>query len=217
MLKFDEAIKEYIKVIHDFHKLTLFYANTIISSASIKHDSKWTLLDGENPLIKVYRINGYIKYTIWSFYNKYVKDSDIFMDKYCKENKIKHPDINFDIKQLMTETKEIMLLLENNFDTSPPLTAVSDAELLELIRLMFKSIDMLMSLEYKLRSIPDYSKLDLQAGKSFKFFRSNYLFDRMENILLSYPQSGNLRSCKTFFTATLNELTEGKDSWFDEK
>lgn len=76
---------------------------------------------------------------------------------------------------------------------------------------------MLMSLEYKLRAIPDYSKLDLQAGKSFKFFRYNLLLDRTENLLSSYPQSGNLRSFKNFYTATLNRLTESKDSWFDEK
>lgn len=217
MLKIDEAAKEYIKVIHEFHKLTSVYANTIVLYPSIKHESIKTLLEDDNVLLRVYKMNGYIKYSIWKFYNKYVKDCDLFIDNHCKSHKIKFPKIDFNMEIFNIEIKEIMNLLQQNFDTNPPLINVSDSELLELIRLMFQSIDMLMSLEYKLRSIPDYSKLDLQAGKNFKFFRYNLLLDRTENLLSSYPQSGNLRSFKNFYTATLNRLTEGKDSWFDEK
>lgn len=217
MLKFKDALEEYIKIIYSSHKLTLDYLDSIVKLPSVYCAVYSKMLEGDNPLLKVYRLNGYMKERTLRFYKGYVKDLDVFINDYCKKNKIDKPVIFFDMAEFIEEVNKTVSFIEKNLDTKPILECVTDHYIIYSIKDMFDCIDNFMSLDYKIRSIIDDEKLDLQIGKNFRMFRTNELYYKSHSLIHSYPKSGIFNVCKTFFTPTLNKLTEGKDSWFDEK
>jgi hypothetical protein len=214
MLKSKEAVEEYIKIIYDTHKLTLIYIDSIINLPSVDCKFYSDILKSDDILLKIYNMNGNIKNKIIRFYHRYVNDFDVFVDSYCKKNKISNLEIKFDMPEFMQEVKKTISVIEHSLDTKPKIIDIPDTQIVLLIKDMFDSIDRLMSMEYKIRSIIDYNKLDLHIGKSFRIFRSNVIFYKAHSLVSNYPQSGDYNACKTFFLPALDNLTKGQDKYW---
>jgi hypothetical protein len=179
-----------------------------VSLPSVQCESLKNIGDDDNLLLKVYQINGYIKYNILNFYYNYVKDLDSFNTDYCKKYNIDKLNLDIDMWIFNYEIKSTIQLIESKLDTHPVVTAITQQNIVNAINTMVESIDLLKTLEDKIRSVPNYDKLDLLEGRSFKFLRSNHLLDRIKNLLNDYPQSGKYDGLKTAFLASLDDLKE---------
>jgi len=207
------AIKEYLNTVYQLHLITAEKINYFVNLPSIKCESRSNIQENDSVLLKIYKLNGYMKFTILNFYIDYLQDIDIFVDFYCKKHKINLPTVEFDLDTFKDDIQSTIQMIENKIDTAPK-TDGEDTYILSTIKTFFESIDMLISLEYKFCAIPDYTKLDVLKNCRFKIFRSNQLFYRVRNILHRYPQSRIFNLYKTSFLPTLDKLTDGQDNYW---
>jgi hypothetical protein len=208
------AIKEYVNVVHELHKLTAEKIDYFVNLPSLKCESRSDIRDCDDVLMKVYKLQGHMKFNMLRFYSDYFKDLDVFVGEYCTRNRIPYPELSFDMAVFNHDVISTIQRLDSTIDTHPVMDGFDDSAVVNHIKLMFESIDILMSLEYKLCSVPNYDKLDVLKNSPFKFLRSNQLLYRVKNILSSYPQSGNYNVLKTSFLPALDKLTEGQDTYW---
>lgn len=202
------AIREYVRVVYKLHKMTMEKLDYFVNLPSLRCETLKNIGNNNDVIIDVYRINGYMKVNVLKFYKEYVKDLYSFIDEYCEKYNIDKPPLDTDMWIFNYEIKSTIQLIENKIDTKPVLTGLTHAEIVFNINTLFESINLLVELEDKIRAFPKYDRLDLLEGRSFKFLRSNQLFDRIENLLNSYPQSANYKALKPSFIVALNKLTE---------
>lgn len=202
------AIREYVRVVYKLHKMTIEKLDYFINLPSIKCESLKNIGNSDNIVIDVYKMNGYMKYNILTFYHEYVKDLYSFINDYCGKYNIDKPPLDTDMWIFNYEIKSTIQLIDGKLDTNPILTGITKSDVVANINTLFESIDLLVELEDRIRSFPKYERLDLLEGRSFKFLRNNQLFDRIENLVNNYPQSGNYKALKPSFVATLNKLAE---------
>lgn len=205
------AIKEYLQFIYGLHKLNSEKIDYFVDLPSVKCESRTEIRDIDDVLLKVYKTHGHMKFTFLKFYKNYASNLTEFSNSYCHKHKIKNPEISFDMLAFENEVKTTIHLLESKLDTKPTLSSDSNKEIIDVIYLMFESIDALMSLEYKLCAVPNYDNLDVLKETKFKLFKSNQLFYRVRNILHSFPQSGYYNATKTSFLYPLDKLTESQN------
>lgn len=207
------AIKEYLHTVYQLHLMTAEKIEYFINLPSVKCESRSNIQEDDSVLLKVYKLNGHMKFTILNFYNEYLKDIDSFVQQYCQKYKINIPSVDFDLDKFKVDIQSTIQKIESNIDTSPK-TDGDNAYILSNIKTLFESIDILISLEYKFCAVPDYRKLDILQNCRFKIFRSNQLFYRVRNIIHRYPRSSIFNLYKTSFLPTLDKLTEGQDTYW---
>lgn len=201
------AIKEYLQFVYGLHKLTAEKIDYFVNLPSVKCESRTEITDIDDVLLKVYKTHGHMKFTFLKFYKNYASNLNDFANNYCHKHKIKNPELSFDMAVFENEVKSTIQSLQSKLDTKPTLTSNSNQKVIDAIYLMFESIDVLISLEYKFCAVPNYDNLDVLKETNFKLFKSNQLFYRVRNILHSFPQSGYYNATKTSFLYPLDKLT----------
>jgi hypothetical protein len=200
------AIREYVRVVYKLHKMTMEKLDYFINLPSIKCESLKNIGKSDNIIIDVYKLNGYMKYNILTFYHEYVKDLYSFINDYCEKYNIDKPPLDTDMWIFNYEIKSTLQLVESKVETNPVVNDFTNQEIIDTINTLFESIALLITLEERIRSFTNYERLDLLEGRSFKFLRSNQLFDRIQNLFNSYPQSGHYNTLKTSFITARDKL-----------
>ena len=200
------AIREYIRTVYKIHKLTMEKLDYFINLPSLHCYSLNDLRDSSDVISKVYLIHGYMKSTILKFYNDYVKDLDSFSTSYCERYSVSKPNLDTDIWIFNYEIKSTIQLIESNLDTKPVITEKSNQQVIAAIQQLLESIDVLMALENKLSTIPNYDRLNVLKGSRFTFFKRNQLLLKVENIFNHFPQSSSYIAIKPYFEQALENL-----------
>jgi len=202
------ALKAYILFNLNAHNLILNYLEKIINLPSIDNDSHNAIDMQSNDIMKVYFLNGYLKHKFIKFYDRYILEINYIIEDYCKKIKvdIDEEDIGI-IKELVISAKitkeKIIQNLNNNIKNS-----LSDKELLTLIRQVHSTSNIMINLEYKMRSLIDLDDLDIQKGMFFKSFRYNPLYDKTKDIFYDFPAAVKYNMCINYFTYTYENLID---------
>jgi hypothetical protein len=200
------AIREYVRVVYKLHKMTMEKLDYFINLPSIKCESLKNIGNSDNIIIDVYKLNGYMKYNILTFYHEYVKDLYSFINDYCEKYNIDKPPLDTDMWIFNYEIKSTLQLVESKVETNPVVNGLTNHEKIDTINTLFESMALLITLEDRIRSFTNYERLDLLEGRSFKFLRSNQLFDRIQNLFNSYPQLSHYNTLKTSFLTARDKL-----------
>jgi hypothetical protein len=200
------AIREYVRVVYKLHKMTMEKLDYFINLPSIKCESLKNIGNSDNIIIDVYKLNGYMKYNILTFYHEYVKDLYSFINDYCEKYNIDKPPLDTDMWIFNYEIKSTLQLVESKVETNPVVNGLTNQEKIDTINTLFESMALLITLEDRIRSFTNYERLDLLEGRSFKFLRSNQLFDRIQNLFNSYPQLSHYNTLKTSFLTARDKL-----------
>jgi hypothetical protein len=200
------AIREYVRVVYKLHKMTMEKLDYFINLPSIKCESLKNIGNSDNIIIDVYKLNGYMKYNILTFYHEYVKDLYSFINDYCEKYNIDKPPLDTDMWIFNYEIKSTLQLVESKVETNPVVNGLTNQEKIDTINTLFESMALLITLEDRIRSFTNYERLDLLEGRSFKFLRSNQLFDRIQNLFNSYPKLSHYNTLKTSFLTARDKL-----------
>lgn len=200
------AIREYVRTVYKIHKLTMEKLDYFVSLPSLYCSSLNEIRDSNDIISKVYLMNGYMKSTILKFYNDYVKDLDSFSTTYCEKYSVSKPNLDTDLWIFNYEIKSTIQLIENKLDTKSVMAELSNQQVIAAIQQLFESIDVLMALETKLNTVPNYDRLNVLKGSNFAFFKSNQLLLKVENIFNHFPQSGSYIVTKPYFKQVLEKL-----------
>jgi hypothetical protein len=209
MVTHNEALKTYIDVLKKAHSLNTLYIDKILALPSIKCVSYSEITEGTDVLMKIYRLNGYMRTRFINFYEEFVLTLEEKAVEYCKKYKLNYEHYKKEIDTLTNTAKDMIKKINDNLEIEPKLN-VDNTVMSEYIKEMYAGIDLLVTLEHELKGQVDLAELDVLGDVMFKPFRDNKFYNLTTLLLLQFPKSNNLNVLKSDFYHHLLEAEKSK-------
>lgn len=209
MVTHSEALKTYIDVLKKAHSLNTLYIDKILALPSVKCVSYSEITEGTDVLMKIYRLNGYMRTRFINFYEDFVLTLEEKSVEYCKKHKLNYEHYKEEINTLTKIAKEMLKKINDNLEIKPKLN-VDNKVISQYIKEMYAGIDLLVTLDYELKGQVDLSALDVLGDVMFKPFRDNKFYTLTTLLLLQFPKSNNINVLKSDFYHHLLEAEKSK-------
>ena len=198
MVTHNEALKTYIDVLRKAHSLNTLYIDKILALPAVKCVSYSEITEGADVLMKIYRLNGYMRTRFINFYEDFVLTLEEKAVEYCKKHKLNYENYKETIDTLTKTAKGILSKINDTLEIKPKLN-VDKTVISQYTQEMYTGIDLLVNLEYELKSQVDLAELDVLGAVMFKPFRDNKFYTLTTLLLLQFPKSNNINVLKSYF------------------
>ena len=197
MVTHNEALKKYIGILKKIHALNILYIDNVLKLPAIKCESYSSITEGDDLLLKVYRLNGYMRTRFIDFYEDFMSKIEDKAVKYCKKHKINYEPYKKDIDTLKKISADMLQKINSSLENGSVSNNVLGIN--HYIKDMYDGIDLLVTLEHEIKGQINPDELDVLGDVMFKSFRDNQLYTLTQLLLVRFPKSANLNILKTDF------------------
>lgn len=198
MVTHNEALKKYINVLKTVHSINILYLDDILALPAIKCESYSSITEGNDVLLKVYRLNGYMLTRFIGFYEDFMSTIEDKAVKYCKKHRLNYLSFQKDVDKLTEISEEMLKKIKNKLEKG--ITKNESAiGINHYIKDMYAGIDLLITIEHEIKGHINPDELDVLGDVMFKSFRDNQLYTLTQLLLVRFPKSNNINVLKTDF------------------